>query len=137
MFKKGQASTEVDKGPFLFTLISLAAGAVVTALLFIFASKEPLAIFAGILFAIVTLAAGAVLLALVTDRAYVDDGVLHMSYLFKRRSIAVKDIGKITLKNDVYYVYDKKEAAVGTINAKLTAVGDVIFALDKSGVNFT
>ena len=137
MFKKGQASTEVDKGPFLFTLISLAAGTVVTALLFIFASKEPLAIFAGILFAIVTLAAGAVLLALVTDRAYVDDGVLHMSYLFRRRSIAVKDIGKITLKNDVYYVYDKKEAAVGTINAKLTAVGDVIFALDKSGVNFT
>ena len=136
MFKKGQFSTEVDKGPFIFTLIALIGGVAVTALLFVFAAKEPLAIFAGILFAVVTLAAGGVMLALVTDRAYIDDGVLYTAYLFKKRSINVKDIGKITLKNDVYYVYDKNEAAAGTINAKLTAVGEVILALDKSGVRF-
>lgn len=137
MFKKGLYGTEVDKGPFLFALIALTVGAVVTALLFIFAGKEPLAIFAGILFAVVTLAAGGVLLAIVTDRAYIDGGVLYTSYLFKRRSIRVADIGKITLKDDVYYIYDKNDAAAGTINAKLTAVGEVITALDQSGVQFT
>ena len=69
-------------------------------------------------------------------RAYIDDGVLYMSYLLKRRSIPIEKIGKITLREDVYYVYGKDGAAAGTINAKLTSVGDVITELDKSGVNF-
>ena len=136
MFKKGQISTEVDKGPFLFTLITLIAGSAVTAFLFILWHREPLAIFAGVLFAIVSLAAGAVMFALLTDKAYIDDGVLYMSYMLKKRSIPIGDIGKITLREEVYYVYDKKGVAAGTINSKLTGVGDVITALDESGVNF-
>ena len=136
MFKKGQIGTEVDKGPFIFTLIALVVGCAVTVLLFVLGWGEPLAIFAGILFAIVTVAAGAVMFALLTDKAYIDNGVLYMSYMFKKRSIPIGEIGKITLHEEVYYVYDKKGAAAGTINAKLTAVGDVITALDKSGVNF-
>ncbi|MBO7376797.1 MAG: hypothetical protein J6V01_06795 [Clostridia bacterium] len=137
MFRKGQVSTEIDKGPFLFTLIALTVGLAVTVLLFVFGIKEPLAIFAAILTAIVTIAAGAVLFALLTDRAYIDNGRLYMSYLFKKRSVDIADIGKITLRDNVYYVYDKNGAAAGTINARLTAIGDVIFALDKNGVNFT
>ena len=136
MFKKGQISTEVDRGPFLFTLAALVGGAAVTVLLFVLGSGEPLAVFAGIMVAIVTAAAGAVMFALLTDRAYIDNGILYMSYLFKKRSVPIGDIGKITLRDDVYYVYYKNGAAAGTINAKLTSVGDVISALDESGVNF-
>ena len=136
MFKKGQISTEVDKGPFIFTVIALVAGLTVTVLLFVLGKGDGLSVFAGILFAVITLAAAAVLFALVTDRAYIDGGVLYLSYLFKRRSIPVKDIGKITFADDMYFVFDKKDAKVGTINAKLTSIGEVLFALDKAGVNF-
>ena len=136
MLKRGQVSTEVDKGPFLFTLIALIGGIAATALLFVFGGGEPLAIFAGILVAIVTLAAGAVLFAMLTDRTYIDDGILYMSYMFKKRSIPISDIGKITLRDDIYYVYGKSGAEAGAVNAKLTGIGDVISALDRSGVNF-
>ncbi len=136
MFKKGQVSTEVDKGPFLFTLIALTVGAAVTVLLFVLGKGDALSIFAGILVGIVTLSAAAVLFALLTDKAYIDGNVLYMSYMFRKRSVPIEEIGKITLENDVYSVYDKKGDRVGTINAKLTAIGDVIFALDKHGVNF-
>ena len=56
--------------------------------------------------------------------------------MFKKKSVPVKEIGKITLSDDVYYVYDKKDNKIGTVNAKLTAIGEVIFALDKAGVDF-
>ena len=137
MFKKGPISTEVDKGPFIFTLSVLIAGLAVTVLLFVLGKGNGLAVFAGILFSVITAAAAAVLFALLTDRAYVDGGVLYMSYLFKKKSIKIDDIGKIELKDDVYHVYDKKNAKAGTINAKLTSIGEVIFALDSKGVNFT
>ena len=136
MFKKGQVGTEIDKGPFLFTLTALIVGAVVTVLLFVLGRGDGLSVFTGILVAIVTLAAGAVLFALLTDRAYIEGDVLYMSYLFKRKSIPIGMIGKIALRDDVYYVYDKNGAAAGTINAKLTSIGEVIFALDKRGVHF-
>ena len=137
MFKKGEVSTETDKKPFIFTLVALAGGTAATVLLFVLSGGDALAIFAGVLFAIVTLAAAAVMVALVTDRAYIEDGTLYMSYMFKKRKVAIKDIGKISLSDEVYRVYGKDGAEVGTINAKLTSVGDVIFALDRSGVNFT
>jgi len=137
MFKKGQISTEVDKGPFIFTLTALTVGLIVTVLLFALAFREPLAVFAGILMAIVSSAAGAVLFAMVTDRAYIDKDTLCMSYLFRKRSVKISDISSITLKDDVYHVFLKNGAEAGTINSKLTAIGDLIFALDKNGVNFT
>ena len=76
MFKKGQYGTEVDKGPFLFTLIALVVSAAVTVLLFVLGKGEALSVFAGILVGIVTLAAAAVLFALLTDKAYIDGEVL-------------------------------------------------------------
>ena len=136
MFKKGQISTEVDKGPFIFTLVALIVGLIVTVLLFVFGKGEGLSVFAGILFAVITLSAAAVLFALLTDKAYIDDGVLYTSYMFKKRAIKTDEIGKITYKDDVYTVYDKKGNKISTVNAKLTSIGDVIFALDKAGVNF-
>ncbi len=136
MFKKGQVGTEVDKGPFFFTLTALVVGCAVTVLLFVLGRGEGMAIFAGILFAAVTAAAAAVLFALLTDRAYIDDNTLYMSYMFKRKSIRIEDIGKITYSDDVYHVYDKNNVKAGTMNAKLTSIGDVVFTLDKSGVNF-
>ena len=136
MFRKGDFSTETDKGPFIFTLIALVVGAVVTSLLFILGGGDPMAIFAGIMVAIVTVAAAAVMFALLTDKVFIKGDTLYMSYMFKRRSIAVRDIGKVTLKDEIYYVYDKSGATAGTINAKLTSVGEVIIALDRRGVNF-
>ena len=136
MFRKGQISTETDKGPFIFTLIALVAGTVVTVLLFVFGKGEPLAIFAGVMFAAVTLAAGGVMLALVTDKVYIENDVLYMSYLFKKRSIAVSEIGRISFSSDIYYVFDKKGTAAGTFNAKLTRVGEIIAFLDMRNVNF-
>ena len=137
MFKKGQVSTEVDKRPFIFTLSALAAGLIMTVLLFVLGRGNGFAVFAGILFSVVTAAAAAVLFALLTDRAYIEDGVLYMSYLFKKKSIKIEDIGRIELKDDVYHVYDRKNVKAGTMNAKLTSIGDVIFALDRKGVDFT
>ena len=136
MFRKGEVSTATDKGPFLFTLTALAVGTVVTVLLFVLGGGDPLAVFAGILFAVVTLSAGAVLIALVTDKVYIEGGTLFMSYLFKTRSIPIGEIGKVSLHNEIYSVYDKKGALAGTFNAKLASVGDIILALDKSGVTF-
>lgn len=136
MFKKGQVSTEVDKGPFIFTLVALVVGLTVTVLLFALGRGAGLSVFAGVLFAIVTLSAAVVLFALLTDKAYIDDGVLYTSYMFKKRAIKLDEIGKISYKDDVYTVFDKKGNRVSTINAKLTSIGEVIFALDKAGVDF-
>lgn len=136
MFKKGQVSTEVDKGPFIFTLAALIVSLTVTVLLFTLGKGDGLAVFAGIMTAVITLAAAAVLFALLTDKAYIDGDVLYMSYMFKKKSIPLKEIGKITLSGDVYSVFDKKGNKIGTVNAKLTAIGEVIFALDKAGADF-
>ena len=136
MFKKGQISTEVDKGPFLFSLIAFVGGTATAVLLFVLGNGDALAIFAGIMISVVAVVSGAILFAVLTDKAYIDNGILYMSYLFKKRSIPVKEIAKIELRNEVYSVYNKSGAIAGTINAKLTSVGDVILELDKSGVNF-
>ncbi|MBO7397859.1 MAG: hypothetical protein J6V10_02065, partial [Clostridia bacterium] len=64
MFRKGQVSTEVDKGPFIFTLSALTAGLIITVLLFVLGRGNGFAVFAGILFTAVTAAAAAVLFAL-------------------------------------------------------------------------
>ena len=136
MLKKGDVSTEADTGPFLFTLAALLCCGTGAALLFVLAKGNALAVFAGILLSIVAAAAAAVLFAIVTDRAYVSDGKLFMSYLFKKSSVSLKDIGKIKYKEDVYYVYDKRGDLRGTINAKLTGIDRLLVEFDKKGVSF-
>ena len=136
MFRHGEISTEVDKKPFIFTVAAFAGSLTAAVLLFVLGKGDALGIFAGIMFSIVGIAAGAVLFAMVTDRAYVEDGVLHMNYLFRRKAVALKDVAKVSLKDDVYSVFDKKGAVAGTINAHLTGIGRILHALDQNGIQF-
>ena len=134
MFRHGEISTEVDRKPFWFTLTGFVLSLAAAILLFVFGGGEGLAVFAGLLMAVVALAGGAVLFAMVTDRAYIADGVLHVRYLFKRAEIPLTEIGRLEYKEDVYTVYDRHGAAVGTINGRLTGIGTILHHLDLSGV---
>ena len=136
MFKKGDISTEIDTGPFLFTLAALLCCGAAAALIFILFPGSALAVFSGILLSIVAVASALVLFAMVSDRAYIKDGSLHMSYLFKRSSVKLGDIGKIKYKDDIYSVYDKRGSLVGTVNAKLTGIDGLLRELDGAGVSF-
>lgn len=136
MFRHGPISTETDKKPFVFTVAAFAASLTAAVLLFVLGKGNALSIIAGIFVSIVALSAGAVLLALVTDRAYVEDGVLHMTYLFTKKSVPLDKIGEISYKEDVYTVLDRDGRVLGTINAKLTGIGTVIQALDQNGIRF-
>jgi len=136
MFRHGEFSTETDKKPFVFTLSACVCCIAAAVILFIAGKGDALSIFAGALLSVVGIAAFSVLFAMVTDRAYVEGDALHMSYLLKRKTIALPDIGKVTFKDDVYTVYDKKGAVAGTINANLTGIGRVLHALDRKGIQF-
>ena len=136
MFRRGEISTEIDRKPFIFTLLAFSVSLTMALLLFILGAGDGLAIFAGILLSVVAVASGAVLFAMVTDQAYVRDDKLCMRYLFRRSEIALGEIGKISLKEDVYSVFDKKGSLRGTINAQLTGIDKILFKLDKSGVPF-
>jgi hypothetical protein len=136
MFRHGTCSTEVDKKPFLFTLLACLGSLTAAVLAVVLSRGQALAVFAAILLAIVAVAAGAVLFAMVSDRAYVRDGVLTVGYLFRRAEIPLEQIDRLVFKEDVYSVYDRKGALVGTINAKLTGIDTVLNMLDRSGVRF-
>jgi hypothetical protein len=136
MFRHGEFSTECDRKPFFFTLAALAGSLTAAVLLFVLGGGEGLAIFAGVLCAIVGAAAALVMTAMVTDRAYVENGVLTMGYFFKKTQIRLKEIGKVSLKDDVYSVFNRKGELAGTINGKLTGIGEVLHAMDKNGVPF-
>ena len=134
MFKHGPISTETDRKPFFFTLIALVVGLTGVVLLFVLGKGNALAVFAGVLLGVVTLAAAAVLFGMVADRAYVEDGVLHMRYLFKHRSVPLEKIAKVTLENDIYSVYDRSGDLRGTINGKLTGIDSILYELDQNGI---
>ena len=135
MFRHGEFSTEVDKKPFLFTAAAF-LGCLTAAVLLFVLSGDALSVFAGILLSIVAVAAGAVLLAMVTDRAYVEGGVLNMSYLFRRTRIPLREIGKVSFKDDLYTVYDRKGDKVGAINGKLTGIDTILHVMDQNKVPF-
>ena len=136
MFRRGEISTEIDKKPFFFALAAFLGCLTAAVLLFVLGGGAGLAIFAGVLLAFVAAAAGIVLFALTTDRAYIEDGVLHMNYLFRRARIPLEEIGRISLKDDVYSVFDRNGKLAGTVNAQLTGIGTVLYALDRSKVPF-
>lgn len=136
MFRHGEISTETDKKPFFFALAAFLGCLTAAVLLFALGGGEGLAIFAGVLLAVVAAAAGIVLFAMLSDRAYVENGALHMRYLFRRTQIPLKEIGKVSLKDQVYSVYDRNGRLAGTINAQLSGIGTVLYELDKNGVPF-
>ena len=136
MFKHGDFSTEVDKGPFFFSLAAFLGSLTASVLMFALGGGQGLAVFGAIMMLIVALAAFAVLFAMVTDWACVSGETLHMQYLFKRASVPFGEIGKISFKDDIYTVYGKDGKVLGSINAKLTGIGRVVAQLDKKGVRF-
>ena len=136
MFRRGDFSTETDKGPFAFAAAAFGVCLAAAVLLFVLGKGEGLAVFAGILLSLVAMAAGAVLFAMVSDRAYILEDTLHMEYLFRRARIPLKEIGKVSLKEDVYSVYDKRGKLAGTINAKLTGIDKVLLEMDRKKVPF-
>ena len=136
MLRRGEISTEVDRKPLFFTIAALAGCTIAAVLIFVLGKGDALGIFAGVLLTIVAVAAAVVLFAMLTDRAYIDGNVLHLSYMFKRADVPVEKIGKVTYKDDVYYVFDKNDKVLGTINGRLTGIDRVILALDKRKVPF-
>ena len=136
MFRHGEISTEVDQRPFVFTLIAFSGSLIAMILLLVFAWGDGLAIFAAILLFIVAAASGAVLLAIVTDQAYIEDDLLVMRYMFKHVQVPIKEIGKAACKDEIYTIYDRKGNTLGTINARLTGIDQILYKLDQSGVRF-
>lgn len=135
MFRHGEISTETDRGPFFFTLAALICCLTAAVLCFVL-SGAALAVYAGILLAIVAAAAFAVLLALMTDFAFIRDGTLFTRYFLKKRAIPLREIGKVTHREEIYTVYDKKGAPLATVNGRLTGIDRILSELDRSGVLF-
>ena len=96
MFSHGSISTEVDKKPFVFTVVALSGSLIGAVLLFVFSKGEGLAIFAGIMLGLIFLASAAVLFAMVTDQAYIENDTLFMRYMFRKSRIPLKEIGKVS-----------------------------------------
>ncbi len=136
MFKKGQISTETDKKPFFFALAAFLGCLVAALLIFILGKGDALGIFAGVLLSIVAAAAAAVLFAMITDRAYIQDDVLYMSYMFRKVSVPLSEIGKVSYKDNVYSVHNRKGDVLGTINGQLTGIDTILYALDRKGITF-
>ena len=136
MFSHGNISTEIDKKPFIFTVVALSGSLAASVLLFVFSKGNGLAIFAGVMLGLVFLASAAVLFAMVTDQAYIENDTLFMCYLFRKSRIPLKEIGKVSYKDNVHSVYNKKGALVGTINSQLTGIDKILYQLEKSGANF-
>ena len=136
MLRHGEISTEADKGPFLFTLAVLCGSIVLACLILFVSGKSVINIVIRGFLVLMALAAGSVLFAMLTDYACIENGILTMSYLFKKNKIALKDIGSVSFKDDVYTVYDRKKSKVGTINALATGIDSVIGEMNKNHVNF-
>ena len=134
MFRHGEISTEVDRKPFIFTVEAFAVCIIIAILAFVFSKGNALLIFGGVMMAAVALAAAAVLFAMISDYAFVEGNKLHMSYLFRKKNVELNKIGKMSLKDDIYSVYDRAGDLIGTINAKLTGIDSLLLYLDKNGV---
>ena len=136
MFRHSEISTEVGIAPFCFAQISSVASIFMCIFLLVKYSGNYLALFAAAMFLIVGIASSIVLFGMISDYAYIKDGILYMSYLLKRNSIKIEEIGKIELKDDIYHVYDRKNDEVGTINSQALGIDRIVMELDRNNVTF-
>lgn len=136
MFRHGDISTEVDGKPFLFTLTAFLGSAAAAVLLFALGRGQMLAVFAGVLTAIVAAASLVILFAMLTDYAYIEQGVLRTRYLFKKARIPLDQIGKVTCRDKVYYIYGRRGDLLGTVNGLLSGIDPILMALENNGVRF-
>ncbi|MBQ3871395.1 MAG: hypothetical protein II780_01685 [Clostridia bacterium] len=136
MFRHGEYSTEVDKGPFIFTLTGIVSCLAVI-LVLLFTGDMPALKIMAIVFLLILLLSGIwVMIGLVLDYAYIKDDTLYMHYIFKMRSIKTEDIQKLTVENGIYTVYDRKGEVAGTMNAMLSGIDSVIGELNHRKVSF-
>ena len=135
MLRHGTFSTEVDSQPFYFTRAAL-AGCLTAAVLIFVLGRGALAIAAGVMLSVVALSAAVTLFAMVTDYAAIENSVLTMSYLFRKKAVPLAEIGKVTCKDNVYSVYGKKGDLLGTVNGLLSGIDEILHELDKNGVRF-
>lgn len=136
MFRHGEISTEVDKKQFVFTVVCFVVSVAVGLIIFISFKGSYLAVFAAVMMLVLAAAAFFVLFGLLSDYAYIEDGMLHMHYLLKDSQIRIKDIRKITLKKDVYHVYDRKNKETGTFNALAIGIDRILHELYRNNVTF-
>ena len=131
MFRHGEYSTEVDKGPFIFTLTGIVSCLAVI-LVLLFTGDMPALKIMAIVFLLILLLSGIwVMIGLVLDYAYIKDDTLY-----KMRSIKTEDIQKLTVENGIYTVYDRKGEVAGTMNAMLSGIDSVIGELNHRKVSF-
>lgn len=136
MFRHGEYSTEVDKGPFIFTLTGIVSCLAVI-LVLLFTGDMPALKIMAIVFLLILLISGIwVMIGLVLDYAYIKEDTLYMHYIFKMRSIRIEDIQKLTVADGVYTVYDRKGEVAGTMNAMLSGIDSVIGELNHRKVSF-
>ncbi|MBR0082044.1 MAG: hypothetical protein IJP98_04840 [Clostridia bacterium] len=136
MFKHGDVSTETDRKPFLFTLIAASGSTIAAVLLFALGKGEMLSILSGVMVLIVAAVSWFILFVMLTDYAYIDQGVLRTRYLFKKTQIPLGEIQKVTCKENVYYIYGRREKPLGTINGLLSGIDSILEALENNGVHF-
>ena len=130
-----KVSTKIDKKTLIFTIVALIICSVLSVFLLIKYKGNYLAIFAAIMFIVVAISSFVVLIGMLTDKAYIENNILYMSYIFKKSNVKLNEIGYIEFKDDVYHVYDKKNSEVGSINGLALGIDELIHELDINNVN--
>lgn len=130
-----KVSTKIDKKTLMFTIIALIMCSVLSIVLLIKYKGNYLALFAAIMLIVVAISSFVVLIGMLTDKAYIENNVLYMSYIFKKSNIKLNEIGYIEFKDDVYHVYDNKNNEVGSINGLALGIDELIHELDINNVN--
>lgn len=136
MFSHGAVSTEIDRKPFLFTVIAASVSTVAAVLLFALTGGDALAIFAGILVSVVALVAWFILFVMLTDYAYADGDTLRTRYLLKKARIPFSEIDSVSCVEKVYYLRNRHGDVLATINGQLTGIDRILRELEKNGVRF-
>lgn len=130
-----KVSTKIDKKTLIFTIVALIMCSVLSIVLLIKYKGNYLALFAAIMLIVVAISSFVVLIGMLTDKAYIENNVLYMSYIFKKSNIKLNEIGYIEFKDDVYHVYDNKNNEVGSINGLALGIDELIHELDINNVN--
>lgn len=130
---KYDIKTKVTKGPLIFTIVGLSLSILAIVLLAIFANQEVLGIAAIVFMSVIAMAAIGVLFGILLDYAYIIGDELTMVYIFKKKTVKIKDIKTMVLKNGVYTVFDKEDNKLGTINSMNIDADKLLLLLERRG----
>lgn len=130
---KYDIKTKITKGPLIFTIVGLSLSVVAIVLLAIFANQEVLGIAAIVFMSVIAMAAIGVLFGILLDYAYIIGDELTMVYIFKKKTVKIKDIKTMILKNGVYTLLDKEDNKLGTINSMNVDADKLLLLLERRG----